>query len=366
MKQETIAALQQLYSDSAVPICAVTPQFQLLWKSDDHASELLHELGRQLGGAETTEEVPIPPDHTVVLSYVVPPVLCRIEELSEEGEPYLVVRFQPASEQRVLDLPETRALLHAQVTTGRQAVISVLQAFHKMEETLRANQIAADSAVVRLLHEACYAMLNRDARCDELPWYETLGNEEARVKFGSINLTSELSRFLHELHDVTDGLIHIEAADIASDLFAEMEPRRFQFAMLAMFVLLQDGNPERTGFSISAKSEADRIQIVQTLRRIEPSEENPLPFHKRTMPDGTLLSEDAVLRRFCAAFGARYTVLTKPEEISGILTLPAAKPPKTRAELCAGLARYSSGRCTLTHVMLSAVISAEYFYDGDI
>lgn len=369
MKQETIAALQKLYCGTDELVCAATPQFQMLWQSDARAGELLPVLGRQLGGAEKTAEVPIPSDRTVVLSYVSPPVVCRIDTLSEDGERYLLIRFQPVPEKRELDLPEMRAMLYSMVTTGRQAVISVLQAFHKVEELLQANQLAADPAVERLLHEACYALLNHDVRCDELLWYENLGKTQhapEQAAFGSINLTSELSRFLSDLHAVTDGLIHVEAAEITDDLFAQTEPRRFQFALLAMFVLLQGSDPARTGFSLCAKQAAGQIEIMMTLRQIMPPAEEPLPFRKRMQPDGTLLSEDVVLQRFCDAFGARYRVLTQAESVSGILTIPAAEPPQDRTQLGAGLARYNAGKCTLAHVMLSAVISAEYYYNSDV
>lgn len=361
-KKKIAEALEIIYRGTGSPVCAADSKLRLFWQSDSRAAELYSMLRIQLGVVRAAADVQFPPEDSVVLVHAEPPVVCKIQRLGTEEARYYILRFQPLPAERPLTLPEARAVMQSQVSAGKTAVVSVLQAANKLEEQLQSSGAEVSTAVLRMLHEACYTLLERDARCSELLWYETQETLPAAGK--TICLSQQLEQFLSELCSAANGHLQIDAVDIPPALYTDTDPRRLQFVLLLLFAALQGGDPVRSRLSLSAEQKEDRIAVRMTVQG-EADAEIPegSPFRQTLVKDGTLLAGTALVQRFCETFDAEY--LPEPPEAHAAactLTLRAAECADAAPELHSPPVRYRGDRCTLTHVLLSSVLSASVYF----
>ena len=361
MKDETVRALELLYGSAENPVCAVGEDLSVLWCQDSRAAELTMLLGAELGGADSGKTLLLRPDDSYLLQSAVPPVRVQAHRLSEDGTPFYLLQFLPCPLHRSLDPAEIRALLASKAAADTQSILSLLQYGRKMQKSTRRNS-ADDELVGSLVLEPCYAMLNRSARINELVWYERLRSENPAALFAAVDLGAVISHFAAELHEAAQEAVTVTAEELEPGLSVLTEPRRLHFAMLLLFLQMQEQIAGASVLSVRTERTAEGgAQLTMQLRAADPAPEREIPFRSRVIRDGTLLSDDALLERFCAAFGTEYTVGRQKTECTACLIFPPLSGDPPHLELRSAVLRYTGSRNSVSHVLLSELISARFF-----
>lgn len=361
MKDETIRALALLYGSTEEPVCAVGEDLSLLWCKDGRAAELVMLLGAELGGADSGKTLLLPPDDSYLLRTAVPPVRVQIQQLSEDGTPYYLLRFLPCPLHRSLDPAEIRALLAAKASADSQSILSLLQYGRKMQKSVRPESAEA-GLIGSLVLEPCYAMLNRSARINELVWYERLRSEKPAALFAAADLSAVVTQFAAELGEAAKEAVQITADDLEPGLSVLAEPRRLHFAMLLLFLQMQEQIAGASVLTVrTERTESDGACLTMHLSAADAPPAREIPFRTRVIRDGTLLADDALLERFCAAFGTSYTLGKQKNGCIARLIFPPFTGDAPYLELHASVLRYAGSRNSLAHVLLSELISARFF-----
>ena len=320
--KETVQALTLLYGNTAA--CAASPDMTLLWSANDRAAALFRVLLAQLPGIGAPARPLFPPDRTVLLSGVFPPVVCRVQEIAGTESPLLLLLFSEVQERCSTDLPELRALMRQHIDLNDRAVSEILGALSEGEHARGAERAAA----VREIRLACCTLLHQQYCEEELLWYE-LPDESIPALLMPVSVTDILRQFLAGIRAQTGDIFTADAVEIAENLTARTEPNRLLFVLLSLFTEAQQGNPARTHFRLTAAQNGDRICISLTFSGDSDDGAAGL-FRQYAETDGSVLNEQNLRLHFCRLFGAEIKPVQTDSADGFLLELPAeSRMPET-------------------------------------
>lgn len=361
LHQKTICALELLYGGTEVPVCAVDETLRLLWASCVRAEELLHLLGMQL--CEGSGQIRIPEDSTVLLHNVSPPMHCHVQTLLQEGARYYLLRFLPLSARRSLTPGEMQAIIEEQAEICSSAAALSIQSFQRIERRLKSLDSNMDTTVLKMHYKACYSLLNIRTRCRELLGY-TL-EQDNLCGSDPVDIGGVLDRAVEELRHAVPVVLPLASVRLAPALFAAVDPTRLHAAFLLLLTrLLMEDDIAAPSLAVEAAREADCICIRLTLQPYEAQDAVHRAFSRGDAGgNGTLLADYMLLRRFCDRYHGSFTIPSDKKDHTAELRLPAVSAPE-RLSLHSQTAFYECGCFTLTHILLSSVISPECFFES--
>ncbi len=309
LSKETTAALETLYhSENSTPVCAVTPDFRLLWKNCAQAETLLSCLCRSLRSSIGTEQPLIPADGQLHITAEGVPYRCRVQRMSDGGSPFFVAVFEKLAGVRRLTAPEMRQLLTEYDRVCEQAagrVLAVLQGNSGGQQP--------DDAI----RHACCEIFCLSQRNSQLLWYESV-TEELLETLEPIEVSGLAGRVANALGAASGGVFTVRYQAEGTG-YARVDPNQLSAALMSMLLTAQRGDPEKTDITVSFADRGDVLVLSVTARRGKSAGDALLPY----CPDGTLISEDVLLTRFCSTFGAVLTVEKTADAVCHTLTLPA-------------------------------------------
>ncbi|MBQ8920628.1 MAG: hypothetical protein IJ060_00500 [Oscillospiraceae bacterium] len=344
-------ALQLLYGSSEVPVCAVDRRLDLIWASDSRCRTLLSWLRKELPASVSSPGVILPPDGTVLFDIREDqPAACQIQRLTVSGEELFLLRFPEHSERRELTPQESRAMLRSHTDICRSAVASVMQTLYFAENDLRNGRAPDLREVIYDAEEPCYTIMDSCQHCEELLWYTYHSQDEVQE---IQDLTITLRQFAEKLTRLTGSSLKLTDCRIERGLYVKIDPERFAYVLILMFLSTHGGVPERNEMTLQAEERDGRVRIRMAFSK---GRKRKSLFHLPLSRDISLANSASLLERFCRIFSAEIIRGDDPEKPECTLILPEAAPDYGFLPLSSLQNPYDEGSFGLLHVMLSEII----------
>lgn len=319
LRMETTAALETLYCrGDSTPVCAVTPDFRLLWQNCAQAEALLTVLCMSLRSSIGTDQPLIPADGQLHISAEGVPYCCRVQRMMDGDSPFFVVVFEKLTGLRRMTAPEMRQLLTEYDRVCERAVGRVLAAMQGNPGDLQPDEA---------IRHACCEIFGLSQRSAQLLWYESV-TEELLQMLEPVEVSGLAGRVANALEAAAGGVFTVRYQAEGTG-YARVDPNQLSAALMSLFLTVQRGDPDKTDITVAFAERSGRLTLSVTARKGKPAGDALLPY----CPDGTLISEDVLLTRFCSTFGAELTAEKSAEAVCHMLTLPAVPREDVPLEL---------------------------------
>ena len=356
MDKSVKRALELLFGGSEDPVCAVSRGLKPVWAPDDRARMLLRCLREELVAASETSEPVLPQDGTVLFDTgETQPAFCTIEPLALPGEELYLLRF-PETPPRELSPAETRLLLRAQTDLSRNAVSNIMQTLHFSETDEKAGKGVDLQKIIRETENACYELLNSCQHCEEALWYAFDAPSAKENAPQDLYLT--LRQFAGQIGKLTAGSLRITDCRMEHGLYARVNPDRFFYALMLMFLGTHGGAAVFNEMTLFAERRDDRICV----RLAFSSGEGGLAaFHPPLSRNISITGNEILLDKFCRTFGAELIRGSNPAQPVCTLLLPAADPDTGSLPLASAIGSYDEGSFSPARILLSEIMDAGDF-----
>ena len=325
LKPETIAALETLFAQEAkngAPVCAVSMQTELLWQNCGRAGELLELLRTELCGSFFTDIPVIPADGQIRVPDGEAGYQVSLPRSAQDGEPYLIAEFRRLEGLRRLTAPEMRQLLAEHDRACGRTVKNVLAA------------VSDSKRHQERVRRACCELLCLSERDAQLLWYESV-TEELLLTLQPVEVSGIVRHAAEALQKAGGGAFHVRFSDGGTG-YAKVDMHQLCAALISLFLTVQRGDSFGRDVTLSFSAAADFLTVGVTVQ----TGSDPAPL-RAYQPDGTLISEEVLLTRFCRTFGARLLHESGDGFRVSRLLLPAVPADPDEQRLCSPLAHES-------------------------
>lgn len=318
LNPDTVDALQLLYGNAGKcgPVCAADLQADELWENCGQAAELLQRLRSQLGFSHLLNRPEFPSDGVVILQNYQPYTVCYVQTVWEGNAPFYLIRFRNVPENRWLAPTEYRALLEMNsAVIGREAE-KVLRTISEVETEFAENN---DTLAIR---EANSRILRQQLCTDELLWYENADADNPDA-FPTVDVASVVRNFIRGMQKASAGWFSFPEGSFENCGFSRFDPKRLEITLIMLFVMMQNGDADRTGCDMDVTATDDFVDITMRLHSCTAVPD--LMLHP-PVPDPTLISEEVLVGKFCTVFGAELIRSEDADSRTAVLRLKKAVP----------------------------------------
>ena len=320
LPNDFLSALTLLYGQSKEPILICNRQMDLLWQSAERAKKLHLPLLMQLQSS-TNGQLLLPDSCLIPVSADNTMYRCHISEIcAGDGDPLLLCRFYEQAESRETNLEEYRAILsayNAELRSAASELVSVCELIHRSEPACQTVAINA----IQQLNNACYHLLNQSARCKELLWYDNSTAEQLDA-LPVVDLRPVLERTLSQIKQLTADFMVVQPASPFEPIPAQIDPERFEVALLLLFTQLQAGNQARTVLSCDTVRTGNELVLTISLSSLGDACCDRL--HKPLCHEDAAAASSAscLLNRFSNAFHVQITYSNAEDSVSASFHIP--------------------------------------------
>lgn len=347
LKPETAAALETLYGGAA-PACATAQDTVLLWQNGDEAADLLTALRPALNGTPGADRPLIPADGLVHFTYGEEAWLCRVQRLMQDGECYFVMVFERLKAARRVTVPEMRQLL-AEHDAACDAVVARL-----LMALTPADADVPDEAGIRA---ACTDILCLSRRDAQLLWYES-ATEDLLAVLEPIEVSKYAVRIAEVIGRLCGGMLRVHTEIAPEPGFARADAAQLCAALLSLFVTAQRGDPQCSDVTFLYRRTPQQLMLGLRTEQGAPAPHAAEKL-KPYAPDGTLISEEVLLTRFCRTFGAALRHTQTDAGMQHTLVLPALPGdaiPQAFHDPAYNMEPIPGGLLSYSRIMLSRIL----------
>lgn len=356
LSQEKLRALQCLFGTAAEPLCIVDRGLRVLWQPDERASCLLPLL---MAALQTGGESPLLPKNDVMYLHEGSRTLqCCIDMLPDTEQSAYLIRFYQC------DVPiagqnAACAALSACAEEIRLTVSELLQLLADVYEVMRSSRKAEGMAdVPDQMLAACYRLLNQSLRCAEYAWYEA-ADAATPVSYGIVDAGRALCELAETLRQIAGDVLVFDEQEAAYGVNICTDSERLYFALLSAFLMTQRGQAADSVIHMRAERRGKMAELCIEARRVS-DRTVPRRHPAMSLPtDATVLSAEALARRFCKQFGGTLQYNENKQGCAVLLRLPYADAPAAITFESPRPVRIP-GRYSLYRIMLSSVIDFRY------
>lgn len=347
------SALELLYGHCNEPILICSKNMDLLWQNAQDAQQLYLPLLTQLQ-SDADAKLLLPSNHIVPVSVNDTMYHCHISEIgSSNNENLLLCRFFQQESLRYPSNTEYRAILSADSAELRTIAAELVTTSEQIRRSEPACEAVTASAVQQL-SRICYRLLNQSARCREMLWYDSLTESQLSL-LPITDLRPTLERTLSQIQNLTADFMTFEPMDAFEPIPAQIDPDRFETAILLLFTELQKGDSSHTAFFCETVRE--KAHLCLTIRISELGETHCSRLHPSIGQEDAAAATSAacLIARFCETFliellhtsdaSSRTATMRIPLATSGVVPLQFAAGAPLRED------RFSRARQFLSVIL---------------
>lgn len=353
--EKVIAAAKLLYggAEAAAGVCGA--DMELLWESDALVT-LLHPILLNQLCCTNGQKLILPPNGELTVTEKRRTFRCRILPMVIEEQSFYLLELRPQEPERQISGGELQTLFSAYSTDLRLVCSDLLQANDSMLR-LGAQQWESGRNAVQMIHNSVYRLLNQSARCAELAWYENFPKSRLR-SVPAVDVSAVLYETMEEIRYVMGDYIAVELPAALREMPARVDAERLHFALLNIFVVLHDGNPNRTEYTCTAVRKAREIRITLTAANKESVRTKVPRLHKQKYcrDSETAASAKALLERFCTAFHAQAEFTVDKNAAVCVLRLPSHKTQNQQLEFSSDRENMKHNRFALPYLLISPIV----------
>ena len=149
------------------------------------------------------------------------------------------------------------------------------------------------------------------------------------------NIAEMLFGYSEGVSILLGNALEIVPAQVATGLYAKVDPKRLEFILLTAVGMLKNDAPKLNKFSFRAQQTEQEIRIVLQFSRSRKRLPKDVLRELHSAETDTSASSDlCLIRQFCSVFHAEWKTSISDTCAEGTLTLPAFEPADTVVTVC--------------------------------
>ena len=349
-----IAAVELLYGNSGLPMGICSAEMELLWSSDETVPPMHAQVLAQLSCSDDNEPL-LPANGLFSVTERSKSFQCQVLPLTIENERYYLLQIQRQAVWHSISSKEMRALFLAH-STDLHLISSALSQAADLLEKLEGAESREGIAAARLIDDSMYSLLHQAVRCQELAWYESM-NKYRLMQLPAVDVASVVLDTMRDIRYVMQDYVKVEMPEFPQEMYARVDIDRLRFALFNIFVMLQEGYPNRTLYRCEASIKQREITLILTAAAVENRRDHvPMLRRERHWQDSdSAASTRVLLERFCKTFRGSVEFERLSNATRCTLRLPTYTTETNRLEFSADRENVQHNRFSLPFLLLSPI-----------